>query len=59
MKEKAKSFSCFMEIQHGHFFIAILPKHFSKDHRVIVPDHIGCGLSDKPQDYEYTLKSTY
>jgi pimeloyl-ACP methyl ester carboxylesterase len=27
-------------------------------HRVIVPDHIGCGLSDKPaeRDYEYTLK---
>ena len=28
-------------------------------HRVIVPDHIGCGLSDKPDDsqYAYTLKS--
>lgn len=25
------------------------------DHRVIVPDHIGCGLSDKPQDYEYRI----
>ena len=25
-------------------------------YRCIVPDHIGCGLSDKPQDYEYTLK---
>jgi pimeloyl-ACP methyl ester carboxylesterase len=27
--------------------------------RVIVPDHIGCGLSDKPGDdrYDYTLKS--
>ncbi|PDW03382.1 alpha/beta fold hydrolase [Candidatus Viridilinea mediisalina] len=23
--------------------------------RVIVPDHIGCGLSDKPQDYPYRL----
>ena len=23
--------------------------------RPIVPDHIGCGLSDKPQVYEYTL----
>ncbi|MDD5760207.1 MAG: alpha/beta fold hydrolase [Desulfobulbaceae bacterium] len=23
--------------------------------RVIVPDHIGCGLSDKPLDYPYTL----
>ena len=28
-------------------------------HRVIVPDHIGCGLSDKPDDsrYSYNLKS--
>jgi len=28
-------------------------------HRCIVPDHIGCGLSDKPsaQQYDYTLKS--
>jgi len=24
--------------------------------RCIVPDHIGCGLSDKPKDYNYTLK---
>jgi len=24
-------------------------------YRVIAPDHIGCGLSDKPQDYDYTL----
>ncbi len=23
--------------------------------RVIAPDHVGCGLSDKPQDYDYTL----
>jgi haloalkane dehalogenase len=23
--------------------------------RCIVPDHIGCGLSDKPRDYRYTL----
>lgn len=24
-------------------------------YRVIVPDHVGCGLSDKPQRYPYTL----
>lgn len=23
--------------------------------RCIVPDHLGCGLSDKPQNYDYTL----
>ena len=28
-------------------------------HRCIVPDHIGCGLSDKPTDeqYTYTMES--
>lgn len=26
-------------------------------HRVIAPDHIGCGLSAKPQDYPYTLST--
>ncbi|MBI1903310.1 MAG: alpha/beta fold hydrolase [Planctomycetia bacterium] len=26
-----------------------------KKFRVVAPDHIGCGLSDKPGDYEYTL----
>ncbi|CAA6691169.1 MULTISPECIES: alpha/beta fold hydrolase [unclassified Lentimonas] len=25
-------------------------------YRCIVPDHVGCGLSDKPSDYPYTLK---
>lgn len=31
----------------------------SGSHRVIVPDHIGCGLSEKPDDsrYSYVLKS--
>ena len=28
----------------------------AKGYRCIVPDHIGCGLSDKPQDYPYTLE---
>ena len=32
--------------------IKILARHF----RVIAPDHLGCGLSDKPGDYEYTLE---
>ncbi len=46
---------------HGNptwsFFYRNLAKHFSKNYRVVVPDHIGCGLSSKPQDYEYTLKN--
>ena len=46
---------------HGNptwsFFYRDLIKHFSKNHRVVVPDHIGCGLSDKPQDFEYRLEN--
>lgn len=46
---------------HGNptwsFYYRNLVKKFSKDFRVIVPDHIGCGLSDKPQDYDYSLKN--
>lgn len=30
-------------------------KRVSAQARVIAVDHIGCGLSDKPQDYSYTL----
>ena len=28
---------------------------FSKTHRVIALDHLGCGLSDKPADWDYHL----
>ncbi len=45
---------------HGNptwsFYYRSLIKRFSATHRVVVPDHIGCGLSDKPQDYPYTLE---
>jgi len=32
-------------------------ERFAPKHRVVVPDHVGCGLSDKPGDeaYAYTL----
>ncbi|MEX2139478.1 MAG: alpha/beta fold hydrolase [Pirellulales bacterium] len=30
--------------------VALRPKH-----RLVAPDHIGCGLSDKPQSYDYRL----
>jgi len=30
-------------------------KDLSRDYRVIAVDHVGCGLSDKPQHYEYRL----
>src|SRR5436190_6060347 len=47
---------------HGNptwsFFYRNLMKGLRGDHRVVVPDHIGCGLSDKPSDarYPYTLE---
>jgi haloalkane dehalogenase len=47
---------------HGNptwsFYFRELIKEFRTTHRVVVPDHIGCGLSDKPGDarYEYTLR---
>ena len=46
---------------HGNpswaFYYRGLLEELSRDHRVIVPDHIGMGRSDKPDDstYEYTL----
>lgn len=45
---------------HGNptwsFYYRSLIPEISKRYRVIVPDHIGCGLSDKPQAYSYTLE---
>ena len=46
---------------HGNptwsFYYRNLAKELSLTNRVVVPDHLGCGLSDKPQDYEYTLEN--
>ncbi len=44
---------------HGNptwsFYWRNLVLAFREDYRVIVPDHLGCGLSDKPQRYPYRL----
>lgn len=46
---------------HGNptwsFYFRDLIKGLQDRYRVIVPDHIGCGLSDKPQEYPYTLST--
>lgn len=46
---------------HGNptwsFYYRNLAKEFSKSFRVIVPDHMGCGFSSKPQNGDYTLKN--
>ncbi|NSW53837.1 MAG: alpha/beta fold hydrolase [Anaerolineae bacterium] len=45
---------------HGNptwsFYWRKLIPELSRQYRVIVPDHIGCGFSDKPQEYPYTLE---
>ncbi|NLI78579.1 MAG: alpha/beta fold hydrolase [Candidatus Riflebacteria bacterium] len=52
-----------MVMVHGNpswsFLYRRLVSAFRDTHRVIVPDHIGCGLSDKPGDdrYDYRLRS--
>ena len=48
---------------HGNptwsFYYRNLVEALSGEYRTIVPDHIGCGLSEKPgdSDYAYTLKT--
>ena len=46
---------------HGNptwsFYFRNLVNLLQSDYRVIVPDHMGCGFSDKPQNYPYTLKT--
>jgi cis-3-alkyl-4-acyloxetan-2-one decarboxylase len=48
---------------HGNptwsFYYRRLVEGLRSSYRTIVPDHIGCGLSDKPDDsrYDYTLES--
>jgi len=32
-----------------------LIKDLSRDYRIVAIDHLGCGFSDKPQNYEYRL----
>ncbi|MFM8572761.1 MAG: alpha/beta fold hydrolase [Pirellula sp.] len=44
---------------HGNptwsFYYRSIVEQYSKTHRVLAVDHVGCGLSDKPQRYEYCL----
>jgi pimeloyl-ACP methyl ester carboxylesterase len=46
---------------HGNptwsFFYRNIIKELSKTRRVIAADHLGCGLSSKPQEYNYTLEN--
>lgn len=50
-----------MLMLHGNptwsFYYRNLIQTFSPKFRTIVPDHMGCGMSDKPQEYEYSLET--
>jgi cis-3-alkyl-4-acyloxetan-2-one decarboxylase len=45
---------------HGNptwsFYYRSIVSRFRDTHRVVAVDHVGCGLSDKPQQYRYTLE---
>jgi pimeloyl-ACP methyl ester carboxylesterase len=46
---------------HGNptwsFYYRNLIQTFSSQFRTVAPDHMGCGMSDKPQDFDYSLES--
>ena len=46
---------------HGNptwsFFYRNLITELCSDYRTVAPDHLGCGLSDKPQKYNYCLEN--
>ncbi len=46
---------------HGNptwsYYYRDLVTQLAHRYRVVVPDHIGCGLSDKPAKYDYTLEN--
>lgn len=45
---------------HGNptwsFYYRNIIKELRSDYRVVAIDHMGCGLSDKPEDYNYSLE---
>ena len=47
-------------MSHGNptwsFYYRRLIQHWSAHYRVVAVDHLGCGLSDKPQQYDYCLR---
>jgi haloalkane dehalogenase len=46
---------------HGNptwtFYYRRLISALKQDYRIIAPDHMGCGFSDKPQNYSYRLSN--
>ena len=53
--EKAPVLLCVHGNPTWSFYWRAIVRAFAGAYRVVVPDHIGCGLSDKPQDWPYRL----
>ena len=57
--DEGKSDGPVLVMVHGNptwsYFYRHLIELFKNTHRLIVVDHVGCGLSSKPQDYDYRL----
>ena len=54
-KESAQSIVCVHGNPTWSFYYRSIICRFKDAHRSLAVDHIGCGLSDKPQDYDYCL----
>jgi haloalkane dehalogenase len=59
LDEGSENDICFVML-HGNptwsFFYRHWVQALKSQYRCVVPDHVGCGFSDKPQDYDYCLK---
>ncbi|MFK7822986.1 MAG: alpha/beta fold hydrolase [Oligoflexales bacterium] len=54
---KGKALICVHGNPTWSFYFRNVIEHFREKMRVVAFDHLGCGLSDHPQDYSYTLSN--
>ena len=54
-KDSAETILCVHGNPTWSFYFRSIVSRFSEPCRVVAVDHIGCGLSDKPQRYRYSL----
>ena len=54
-KDSAQTIVCVHGNPTWSFYFRSIIQRFQSTHRSLAVDHIGCGLSDKPQDYDYCL----
>ncbi len=54
-RESSQSIVCVHGNPTWSFYYRSIISHFRSQYRSLAIDHIGCGLSDKPQKYDYCL----